>query len=153
MTRNIVRRAVMLAALISLSAGVALAQGGPPFGGPPFAGGQGGPPFASGQGGPPGPGWRQGPPGYSSEVQVDRTKVEAAAKAALQKATKGAIWTSPRGPKMTPIVVDKEVVGQLWEDADPKTLSIGSYWTAPGSGLRVQLVKDGKIIGMLWVDI
>lgn len=153
MTIDMKRRAV-LAAILTVPAGIAFAQpygwgqGGPPFGGGP--GGRGGPPY--GGGGPGGWGWRQGPRGYSSGTEVDRGKVEAAVKEALGKATKGTSWASPRGPKMTPIVVDNEVVGQLWEDADPKTLTIAEVWPGPG-GTRVQLAKNGKVIGMLWVKV
>jgi hypothetical protein len=159
MTRYVDRRAVILAALFFVPAGVALAQGGPPFGGsfggpqggPPFARGEGGPPYSSGQGGPPAWGRRDGPPN-SSTAQVDRSKVEAAVKEALGKATKGTVWTSPRGPKMTPLMVDNEVVGQLWEDADPKSLTAASFWARYG-GVNVELAKNGKVIGMLWIKV
>jgi hypothetical protein len=156
MTSHLDRRAVVLAALFAVPAGVALAQGGPPFGrgqgGPPDWGGQGGPP-GWGQGGPPGWGGRRGPPdGAFSGPPVDRTKVEAAVKTSLGKATKGKKWTSPRGVEMMPIVVDNEIVGQLWENVDPKTLTIGAVWPGP-EGVRVELARDGKVIGMLWVKV
>lgn len=127
------KRVALLAAALAIPAGVALAQGGPP----PWGGW----------------GWRYGPSyGYYSGAEVDRAKVDAAVKQTLDKATKGQSWTTPRGIKLTPIVVDNQIVGQLWEDADPKTLAIGSYWVGPW-GVNVQLVKDGKVIGMVWVKV
>jgi hypothetical protein len=63
------------------------------------------------------------PPGtalrYFAGAKVDRAKVDAAVKQTLDKAAKGETWTNPGGVKLTPILVDKEIVGQLWENADP----------------------------------
>jgi hypothetical protein len=105
------------------------------------------------QGGPPW-GWRYGPRtfGYSSGAEVDRGKVDAAVKETLSKATKGQLWTTPAGTKHTPLLVDNQVVGQLWEDADPKTLIMGAFWAGPW-GVNVELVKDGKVVGMIWVKV
>lgn len=125
------KRVALVAAALAVPAGIALAQGGPPWGW----------------------GWRSAPPyGYFSGTQVDRSKVDAAVKQTLDKATKGESWTNPGGVKLTPILVDNEIVGQLWEDADPKTLTVGSSWSGPW-GVNVELVKDGKVIGMLWVKV
>lgn len=125
------KRAAILAAVFAIPASVALAQGGPPWGW----------------------GWRQAPPyGYFSGKQVDRSKVDAAVKQTLDKATKGQSWTNPGGVKLTPVLVDNQIVGQIWEEADPKTLTIGSFWAGPW-GVNVQLVKDGKVIGMVWVKV
>jgi hypothetical protein len=119
-----------LVALLAVSASAAVAQGSPAWG------------------------WRYGPRayGYSSGVEVDRGKVDAAVKEALSKATKGQIWTTPAGTKHTPILVDNQIVGQLWEDADPKTLIIGAFW-AGAWGVNVELVKDGKVVGTVWVKV
>jgi hypothetical protein len=130
MTRYSKRVAILAAALAIPS--FALAQGAPPWGGW---------------------GWRQGPPyGYFSGTQVDRNKVDAAVKETLAKATEGKSWTNPGGVKLTPILVDNQIVGQLWEEGDLKTLTVGSYW-AGRWGVNVELAKDGKIIGMLWVKL
>ena len=83
-------------------------------------------------------------------AEVDRSKVDAAAKETLSKAIKGQTWTTPAGVKHTPLLVDNQVVGQLWEDSDPKTLIMGSFWAGPW-GVNVELVKDGKVVGMVWV--
>ncbi len=125
-------RVAVVAAALAIPAGIAVAQPGPPYGW----------------------GWRFGPPayGYFSGVEVDRGKVDAAVKETLSKATKGQRWTTPAGAKLTPILVDNQIVGQLWEDADPKTVTMGSFWAGPW-GVNVQLVKDGKVIGMLWVKV
>jgi hypothetical protein len=125
---KVFKRLAVLAAVLTIPAGDALAQGGPPWG------------------------WRRAPPayGYYSGVEVDRAKVDAAVKETLNKATKGQTWTTPSLAKMTPIPVDNHIVGQLWEDSDPKTLVMGSFW-AGAWGVNVQLVKDGKVVGMLWV--
>jgi len=126
------KRVALVAAALAVPAGIALAQGGPPWGGW---------------------GWRSAPPyGYFSGTQVDRSKVDAAVKQTLDKATKGESWTNPGGVKLTPILVDNEIVGQLWEDADPKTLTVGSYWSGRW-GVNVELIKDGKVIGMVWVKV
>jgi hypothetical protein len=131
MTKHL-KRATILAAVLSVSAGLALAQVSPPWGGW---------------------GWRFGPPnGYFSGTQVDRSKVDGAVKQTLDKAAKGQSWTNPGGVKLTPIMVGNEIVGQLWEDADLKTLTVGSSWAGPW-GVNVQLVKDGKVIGMVWVKL
>lgn len=134
MMKHLTAAAVVVTAL-AIPAGVSLAQGGPPlYGGPPW-------------------GWRADQPyGYYSGSQVDSNKVDAAAKETLDKATKGESWTSPGGVKLTPLLVDNKVVGQIWEDADPKTLVVGSFWAGPW-GINVQLVKDGKVIGMIWVKV
>jgi hypothetical protein len=122
------KRMAVFATLLATSISFALAQGSPPWG------------------------WRHAPRGYGyfSGTEVDRGKVEAAVKETLSKATKGQAWTTPAGVKRTPILVDNQIVGQLWEDADPKTLIIGAFWAGPW-GVNVELVKDGKVVGMVWV--
>jgi hypothetical protein len=129
MTKYLKRMAILAAAL-AIPVSVALAQGGPPWG------------------------WRHAPRGYGylSGIEVDRGKVDAAVKETLSKATKGKIWTTPAGVKHTPILVDDQIVGQLWEDSDPKTLIIGAFWAGPW-GVNVELVKDDKVVGMVWVKV
>jgi hypothetical protein len=126
------KHVAVLAAALLIPPGVALAQGGPPWGW----------------------GWRHGPPayGYFAGVEVDRAKVDTAVKDTLNKANRGQSWTTPSLAKLTPILVDNEIVGQLWEDADPKTLTMGSFWAGPW-GVNVQLVRDGRVVGMLWVKV
>ena len=123
------KRTTLLALLLSIPL-AALAQGGPPWG------------------------WRYAPRGYgySTGAEVDRGKVDAAVKETLSKAAKGQTWTTPGGTKRTPLLVDDQVVGQLWEDSDPKTLTIGSFWAGPW-GVNVELVKEGKVVGMVWVRV
>lgn len=99
-------------------------------------------------------GWRHSGPGgyYYQDKQVDPTVVEKNAKAVLAGVTKGDSWKTPRGINQIPLVnKDKLIVGNLWEDADPKALEIGTYWTGPG-GTKVELVSNGKVVGMLWVQ-
>jgi hypothetical protein len=103
---------------------------------------------------PPGPGpawgWRYGPPGYYYQAKpLDRAAVEKKAKAILDGASKGQAWTSPAGARI-PIQSGKNVVGNLWEDKELKSLDIGAYW-AGRFGTAVELVADGKVVGMLWV--
>ena len=90
-------------------------------------------------------------PNYSA-AQVDASKVAAAAKEQLGKATEGQNWTAPNGAKLTPILVDNQIVGQLWQSADLTTLEVGSYWQGPW-GVNVQLLKDGTVVGMMQVRI
>ncbi len=124
------KRATIIATLLAIPASAVLAQGGPPWG------------------------WRHAPRGYGyfSGAEVDRGKVDAAVKETLSKATKGQTWTTPAGTKHTPILVDNQTIGQLWEDSDPKTLTIGAFWAGPW-GVNVELVKDGKVVGMVWVKV
>jgi hypothetical protein len=121
---------VLLTMMFAASNGIVAAQSGPPWG------------------------WRYGPRayGYSSGAEVDRGKVDAAVKETLDKATKGQLWTTPAGTKHTPLLIDNQVVGQLWEDADLKTLIMGAFWAGPW-GVNVELVKDGKVVGMVWVKL
>lgn len=143
MTSNL-KRAAILAVMLAIPAGMAVAQ---PFGPGPFGPGPYGAPY-----GPPAYGPPFGPGGYYGGSQVDRSKVDAAVKETLGKATAGNAWTTPVGTKVTPILVDNQIVGQLWRNADLKTLSIGSYWEGPW-GMNVQLVKNGEVVGMLWVKV
>jgi hypothetical protein len=119
------------------------AQGGP--------GGMGkGPGMGMGPGMGPSFGWKQGPRGYYSGEEVPREKIEADAKTLLQKAATGAEWTSPRGVKHIQILVDKEIIGHLWEKVDLKTVEVGASWTGRW-GHHVQLEKDKKVVGMIWL--
>jgi hypothetical protein len=127
MTR--LKRVVLLAAMLAIPS-IILAQPTPPHGW----------------------GWRFGPHGYgySTGIEVDRGKVDAAVKETLSKASKGQVWSTPAGTKHTPLLIDNEVIGQLWEDVDLKTLTIGAFWAGPW-GVNVELVKDGRVIGTVWV--
>ena len=102
----------------------------------------------------PGPwGWRFGPPGfygfYYQGKQLDRATVEKKAKATLDGASKGQSWNTPAGARI-PIQSGQDVVGNLWEDKDLKSLGVGAYW-AGRFGTTAELVADGKVVGMLWV--
>ncbi len=85
-------------------------------------------------------------------LELDTSKVGAAAKEQLSKATEGENWTAPNGAKLTPIVVDNQTVGQLWQSAELTTLEIGSFWQGPW-GVNVQLLKSGQVVGMMWVKV
>jgi hypothetical protein len=127
---KLLKRMAIFAVALSIPISAVLAQGGPPWG------------------------WRYGPRayGYSSGAEVDRGKVDAAVKEALSKATKGLTWTTPAGVKHTPLLIDNQIVGQLWEDSDLRTLIIGAFWAGPW-GVNVELVKDSKVVGMVWVRV
>jgi hypothetical protein len=109
-----------------------------------------GPGMGMGPGMGPGFGWKQGPRGYYSGEEVPREKIEADAKALLQKAATGAEWTSPRGVKHIQVLVDKEIIGHLWERVELKTVEVGASWTGRW-GHHVQLEKDKKVVGMIWL--
>jgi hypothetical protein len=105
---------------------------------------------------PPGPapwGWRSGPPGfygfYYQAKQLDRATLEKKAKAILDGASKGQSWNTPAGARI-PILSGKDVVGNLWDDKDLKSLGVGTYW-AGRFGVTAELTADGKVVGMLWV--
>lgn len=103
--------------------------------------------------GPWGWGWRFGPPGaygfYYQEKQLDRAAVEKKAKEILDSATKGQSWNTPAGTRI-PILSGKDLVGNLWEDKDLKSLGVGAYW-AGRFGASAELVADGRVVGILWI--
>ena len=103
--------------------------------------------------GPWGWGWRSGPPGaygfYYQEKQLDRATVEKKAREILDSATKGQPWATPAGTRI-PILSGKDLVGNLWEDKDLKSLGVGAYW-AGRFGASAELVADGRVVGMLWI--
>jgi len=103
--------------------------------------------------GPWGWGWRFGPPGaygfYYQEKQLDRATVEKKAREILDGASKGQSWNTPAGARI-PILSGKDVVGNLWEDKDLKTLGVGAYWSGR-FGAQAELVAEGKVVGMLWI--
>lgn len=70
----------------------------------------------------------------------------------LAKAKKGTAWTNPRGVKHIPIVVDDQIVGNLWQDEDLSKLGVGGYWAGP-FGQQAELVSDGRVVGMIWVKV
>jgi hypothetical protein len=72
-------------------------------------------------------GWKFGPRHYAYYMteSVPREQVEAKLKETLSRASKGHSWTNPWGIKHTEIVVENEVVGNIWEDVDLSTLSPG----------------------------
>jgi hypothetical protein len=89
---------------------------------------------------------------YYRDKEVDRSTIERDVKSVLAKAKKGASWTDPHGIHHTEILVDDEIVGNLWEKRDDlHKLEIGGYWTA-SFGIRAELVHGGKVVGMLWLD-
>ncbi len=95
--------------------------------------------------------WRLGRFGYTTENELEYEKVRADAKALLEKATKGDAWKSPCGTLHIPLVVEGNIVGELWEDIELKDLDIGAYWYGKW-GIKVQLVKDGRVVGFIWLS-
>jgi len=101
----------------------------------------------------PGFGWRFGGGHYYTDESVPASKVEAELKEVLSKATKGHTWTDGRGVKHIEIVVDNEIVGNLWkEDVDLPSLKLGSYWSAP-MGTKAELETDNEVVGMIWLRV
>ena len=95
-------------------------------------------------------GWRRRGFGYVTE-DVDYEKIKSEAKELLSKAKKGESWKCRCGTVHIPIVVNNEIIGELWKDVDLNNLEIGSYWYSR-RGKKVQLVKDSEVIGFLWLD-
>ncbi|MDA8275760.1 MAG: hypothetical protein M0029_10350 [Actinomycetota bacterium] len=102
----------------------------------------------------PGHPWHYGPHWgyYHSEVEIDREKVTEATKALLAKATTGDAWTDPHGGRHIPLLVDHEIVGNLWDDAALTSLEVAAYWAAP-FGVKAELSHNGRIVGMVWVNV
>jgi hypothetical protein len=100
----------------------------------------------------PGFGWKFRGGHYYTDESVPASKVEAKLKEALSKAKKGHTWTDGRGVKHTEIVVDNEIVGNLWEDADIASLKLGSYWVTP-MGIKAELETKDKVVGMTWLQV
>jgi hypothetical protein len=69
----------------------------------------------------------------------------------LSKATRGTPWHGKWGSTHIPIVVDGQIVGEIWEDVDLKELKPAAYWLGKW-GYKVELVKDGRVIGFLWLQ-
>ncbi len=97
--------------------------------------------------------WKMGRFGfvYGTEKEVNYEDIRAKAKDLLNKVVKGNVRRCPCGTEQYPLLVDNEIVGEIWEDVDPKNLDIGTYWYGKW-GIRVHLVKDGKIVGSLWLS-
>jgi hypothetical protein len=100
----------------------------------------------------PGMGWRFGKRNgmYYTDKEIDRTTVEKDTRTLLGEVAKGETWTDPHGGKHIPLQVSGGVVGNLWEDVEPKTLDTGAYWTS-GMGTKVELLDHGKEVGTLWL--
>jgi hypothetical protein len=50
------------------------------------------------------------------------------------------------------IVVDNEIVGNLWEDVDLASLKLGSYWVTP-MGIKAELETSDRVVGMIWLQV
>ncbi|MFD2181695.1 hypothetical protein [Rhodoplanes azumiensis] len=145
-------------ALVVGAAGIAIAQPGPGWGGQGGPGGwnserpYGGPGWGGGPQGRGGPHWGYGP-GYQQQAapsDASRSKLDDSVKAVVATAKKGEAWTTPRGFKRTPLLVDGKLVGNLWEDADLAALKAGSSWNGR-FGRAVQLVDGTRVVGMVWL--
>ncbi len=95
--------------------------------------------------------WRVGRFGYAFEGEPNYEEIKSKAKALLEKATKGAEWRCRCGTIHIPLLVDNSIVGELWEDVDPKELEVGAYWYGRW-GTKVQLVKEGRVVGFIWLQ-
>ncbi|MGC8471503.1 MAG: hypothetical protein ACP5PM_04335 [Acidimicrobiales bacterium] len=87
---------------------------------------------------------------YSAEL--DRDEVTKETKAMLAKATKGDAWTDPKGRRHIPLLVDDQIVGNLWEDADLAGLDLAGYWAVP-NGVHAELASGQRIVGTIWVGV
>ena len=96
------------------------------------------------------PGWKVGRFGYVMEKEPSYEEIRAKVKALLEKATKGAVWRGRCGTVHIPLVIDGRIIGELWEDVEPRELEVGVYWHGKW-GTKVQLVKDGRVVGFLWL--
>jgi hypothetical protein len=97
-------------------------------------------------------GWRFRGGHYYTGESVPESKVEEKLKEILPKATKGHTWTDGRGVKHIEIVVDNEIVGNLWEDVDLASLKLGGYWVTP-MGIKAELESNDRVVGMIWLQV
>ena len=99
------------------------------------------------------PGWRWkiGRFGYTTDSEPDYEKIRAEAKTLLEKAIKGEAWRSRCGTLHIPLIVEGNIIGELWEDTEIKDLDIGTYWYGKW-GIKVQLTKNGRIVGFIWLS-
>ncbi|MDV3103510.1 GAF domain-containing protein [Thermococcus waiotapuensis] len=94
------------------------------------------------------PGWKWKVGRFGYTMEEGKEEIKAKTKELLEKASKGNAWRNPRGVLHVPLVVEDQVVGELWEDLDPKGLEVGAYWFGKW-GTKVQLVKDGRVVGFV----
>jgi len=95
-------------------------------------------------------GWRRRIYGYSTE-EVDYERIKSEAKELLSKVAKGNSWRCGCGTLHIPLVVNGQIVGELWQDVDLGSIDIGSYWYSR-KGRKVQLVSNKQVVGFLWLD-
>ncbi|WP_048147793.1 hypothetical protein [Palaeococcus ferrophilus] len=100
--------------------------------------------------GTPGWKWKVGRFGYTVEKEPDYEEMRAKAREVLSKAIKGAAWRCRCGSLHVPLVVEGQIIGELWEDVDPKEVEVGAYWFGKW-GTKVQLVKNGRVVGFIWL--
>jgi hypothetical protein len=97
------------------------------------------------------PYWKFGPMWgcYCTDKEIDRDKIERDIKDLLAKATKGKEWSDLNGIKHIPLIVNGQIVGNIWKEADLKSLKVGAYWTAK-FGIKAELVNNKEVIGVIW---
>jgi len=95
-------------------------------------------------------GWKIREFGYATE-EVDYEKIKSQAKEILSKASKGQLWKCRCGTTHIPIVVNNQIVGEMWRNVDLNSVEIGNYWYSP-IGKKVQLVSNGEIVGFIWLE-
>lgn len=96
--------------------------------------------------------WMNGRYYSSDSEELSEEQVEKDSKNLLAKVKKGEAWTDPTGVKHIPLLLNDEVVGQVFEEkvTDPKALEVASYWVG-GFGVKVDLAYNKKVVGMLWL--
>ncbi len=95
--------------------------------------------------------WKRGMYGYTLESDVDYERIKSEAKSILERAERGDAWQGKWGSVHIPIVVNGQIVGEVWEDVDLKELEIGAYSLGKW-GRKVQLVKNGRVVGFVWLS-
>ncbi len=66
----------------------------------------------------------------------------------LSKSSKGIGWKSKCGYTHIPIVFNNQIIGEISEDLDLETLSIGSYRYSKNC-IKIQLIRDGEVVGFI----
>ncbi len=97
-------------------------------------------------------GWKIGRHGYIVSAELDYERIKNYVKDVLSRARKGNVWRCRCGSIHIPLIVNNEIVGEIWEDVSLDKIEAGPYWYGRNCG-KVHLVYNGRIIGFMWLPL